>query len=82
MTRVTKEMQREFWKHNINPITGWVVDRNLDEQTLRKSSKDTVDRYFNHDFSSEITEEDIEDVPELDCSFDETFEELMNQIED
>jgi len=20
-----KQKQREFWKHNINPITGWVV---------------------------------------------------------
>lgn len=77
--KITKQMQREFWKHNINPITGWKVDYHTDESALSKRS------YLNkssYDFDSELDLEDELDneVIEIDCTFDENFEELMEQI--
>ena len=70
----TKQMQREFWKHNINPITGWVVDSKADIVALSKRSY--LDK---NDF--DYSEKDLEDeVIEIDCTFDENFEELMEQI--
>jgi len=77
--KITKQMQREFWKRNINPITGWKVDYNTDESALSKRS------YLNkssYDFDSELDlEDELEnEVVEIDCTFDENFEELMEQI--
>ena len=44
-TGVTEEMQREFWKHNLNPITGWVLRRGglvYDHEALRDISSARV----------------------------------------
>lgn len=77
--KITKQMQREFWKHNINPITGWKVDYRTDELALSKRS---YLNKSNYDFDSELDLEDELDneVIEIDCTFDENFEELMEQI--
>ena len=82
--KITKQMQREFWKHGINPITGWKVDSRADREAL---SKRYYLQKYSSDFNSEIDlEDDLEDeleyeVIEIDCTFDENFEELMQQID-
>ena len=74
--KITKQMQREFWKHNINPITGWEVeyhDRSL------AAAKRSLNK-FDYDSELDLEDELESEVIEIDCTFDENFEELMNQI--
>ena len=74
MSKVTKQMQREFWKHNINPITGWVVDRHTDESALAKRTY--LDKYDYEDYTEEEEEEEIGEVAE-----GEDFQALMERLE-
>lgn len=36
--------QREFWKHNVNPITGFKIDSSIDKERLTFKSRERAYR--------------------------------------
>ncbi len=47
--KVTKQQQQQFWKHNINPITGWKVKST--KQRFEKTDSKVIN-YGNIDTNS------------------------------